>query len=142
MESAWPQLTVFPKQGTKNPERLQVYTSRHRPAGERRGGLSPCSRLSRFRLPLNDSPGLGAGRASDAGGADHARPCLRCSRSLPCISLLRDTLCPKYLQSPGPTSVSAVSVGGILEVSGRQRYPEASSTLTPHWDYDSFSLTV
>lgn len=63
-------------------------------------------------------------------------------RDSPTISLLRATLCPKYLQSQVSTSVSAVLMGGIQEVSGRQTHPEASSALSLRWDYDSFSLTA
>lgn len=38
--SAWPRVTVFHKQGTKNAERLQLYVGRHGPTGELRECLS------------------------------------------------------------------------------------------------------
>ena len=112
--------------------------------GEQRGCLSPCTRLSRLRLPLNANPQRGAGaegrvlpRVPSPPG-----PASRVLGDSLAISLLRATLCPKYLQGQVPTSVSVVLMYGIQEVSGRQRHPEASSALSLCWDHDSFSLTV
>lgn len=71
------------------------------------------------------------GRAGRSSGREHSGPCSGGAGSLPRACLWRAALGPKYPQSRVPTSVCAVLVGGIQEVSGRRTHPTASSTLTP-----------